>query len=89
MKIKQFTYPFNDINLFAGTVRHIGFEFPQFLPLSDIDISQMEDKLFSFYETYRVEENDVLEFDKLNRELLNSQLNSPEYKYAIIDILYE
>lgn len=87
MKIKQFTYPFNDIDLFAGTVRHIGFEFPQSLPLSNIN--QMEDKLFSFYETYRVEESDVLEFDELNRELLNSQLNSPEYKYAIIDILYE
>lgn len=87
MKIKQFTYPFNNIDLFAGTVRHIGFEFPQSLPLPDI--SQIEDKLFSFYETYRVEENDVLEFDELHRELLNSQLNSPEYKYAIIDILYE
>lgn len=87
MKIKQFTYPFNNIDLFAGTIQHIGFEFPQSLPLSDI--SQIEDKLFSFYETYRVEESDVLEFDELNRELLNSQLNSPEYKYAIIDILYE
>ena len=87
MKMIQFTYPFKNIVLPAGTVRQIGFEFPQSLPIEET--KNLENNLFTFYNTYRVKGNDTLEFDNLNYKLLNSNLQSPKYKYAIIDILYD
>lgn len=90
----QYTYPFKELeNLpFDIIIRQIEIEFPQSMPIELIN-SFTDNKLFSFkrknesvYDIW-VTDADVLEANDL--KVIFDKLKIPQYKYVIVNMLYE
>ncbi len=90
----QYTYPFKELeNLpFDIIIRQIEIEFPQSMPIELIN-SFTDNKLFSFKRNNKsiyniwITDADVLEANDL--KVIFDKLIAPQYKYAIVNILYE
>ena len=89
----QYIYPFDNlIDLPDNIIRQIEIEFPQVMPIKLIENFD-NDKLFSFERdsesiyTVWITDAEVLEGNDL--EVIFDQLKTPQYKYAIVNILYE
>lgn len=89
----QYTYPFKGLeDLPSDIIRQIEIEFPQSMPIELIN-NFTNNKLFSFkrnnesiYDIW-ITDADVLEANDL--KVIFDKLIAPQYKYAIVNILYE
>lgn len=90
MRSIQYRYPFTNLSIPNKTIVQIGFEFPQSEPITE---NFNSNRLFNFNNnTYLVTDSDILEYNDLDTIISNLSINTNninDFKYTIIDILYE